>query len=389
MLSILLRNPSIGSIESFIKEKKNRENFKIFIFLWIMFFIFSQESIPQNDLKSCFIRVLPFSIFSSKSQIISFPYCFGVVNTECQSESINQGRSYFDVNIEIAHCSFNRLSQFSGNGGVICISSGSLTMCVSYSMFYSCICASHGGAIYFYSTNSSLKMICANKCSCGSSSEGHFAWLTASQVNIGDYISFSLCSQITSGYYSIRFNTGDQRVDNTNSSMNCDRFVSGIGFISPSSFTSSLCTLSNNRASDGICIAFSTNSGTMSSANIIQNNSPTIYGVVRGYEGTPKMIYCIFQDNQNTLFYVEVGSLEVYHSYIDHYELSLSKLLPVLTSINNTFAKTKTYQIRFFSSHHCNADLSLMAQIETKRIDRAYMHTYSSLSPVIILMLNY
>ena len=63
-------------------------------------------------------------------------------------------------------------------------------------------------------------MICANSCSCGVSFVGHFAYLSASQVNQVEYLSVSNCSHTTSGYYSIRLDNGNQRVDNTNSSMN-------------------------------------------------------------------------------------------------------------------------------------------------------------------------
>ena len=42
-------------------------------------------------------------------------------------------------------------------------------------MFYNRACSGDGGAIYFISTNSYLRMIFANRCSSGASYEGHFA----------------------------------------------------------------------------------------------------------------------------------------------------------------------------------------------------------------------
>ena len=166
-----------------------------------------------------------------------------------------------------------------------------------------------------------LRMICANSCSCGADYSGHFSYLIASQMNQVEYLSVSNCSNTTSGYCPIRLDFGDQRVDNTNSSMNNAERVSGIWIESPSSVTSSYCTFSNNKVSFSICIYFYSTSGTisMSYANIVHNNSPSQYGVVFvNGAGSKMMMYCIFKNNQNTLFCVNQGSLEVSHSFIDH-----------------------------------------------------------------------
>jgi len=96
------------------------------------------------------------------------------VGLGCECESIDQGRSYVDKNINISNCFFSRYSSYSGDGGVIYVNVGSYSMNVNYSMFYNCVCSSYGGAIYFYSSNSYLRMICANSCSCGDSYVGHF-----------------------------------------------------------------------------------------------------------------------------------------------------------------------------------------------------------------------
>jgi len=285
------------------------------------------------------------------------------VGLGCESESIDQGRSYVDKNINISNCFFNRSSSYSGNGGVIYVNGGSYSMNVNYSMFYNCVCSIYGGAIYFSSSNSCLRMICANRCSCGASSCGHFAYLYASQVNQVEYLSVSNCSHITSGWYSIILESGDQRVDNTNSSMNNAYGYSGIGIYSPSSFTSSHCTFSNNKVSHSICIEFYSTSGTisMSYANIVHNNSPSQYGVVLVTgAGSRKMMYCIFKNNQNTLFCVDQGSLEVSHSFLYHSASSFSTSTAVSISNNNSFTNTNTYQLQFFNALHCNADIPLI-----------------------------
>jgi len=236
-------------------------------------------------------------------------------------------------------------------------------MNINYSMFYNCVCSGDGGAIYFSSSNSYLRMICANSCS---GSHYHFAYLYASQVNQVEYLSVSNCSHTTSGSYSILIVYGDQRTDNTNSSMNNVEDNSGICIYSPSSFTSSHCTFSNNKVSDWICIHFYSSSGTisMSYANIVHNNSPSNGVVFVDGAGSRKMMYCIFKNNQNTLFCVNQGSLEVSHSFISH-SGSFSIYTIVSTSNNNSFTNTITYQLQFFNSLHCNADIPLFTSPST------------------------
>ena len=283
-------------------------------------------------------------------------YSCGVSN-ECENENIDQGRSYMDKNIDIYSCYFSRYFSFSGNGGVICIYGSSYSMNINSSMFYNCVCSDNGGAIYFISSNSSLKMICANSCSSGA--YGHFAYLQASQSNQVEYLSVSNCSNTTSGYYSILLDSGNQRVDNTNSSMNNALLGSGVNIDSPSSFTSSCCTFSNNKVLGGICISFYSSYGTISMlfANVVHNNSPSNYGVVQAYgAGSRNMLYCIFHSNQNSLFSVREGSLEVSHSFIYH-SGSFSTSVSVLTSINNTYTNRNTYQLQFFNSHYCKTDI--------------------------------
>jgi len=293
----------------------------------------------------------------------------------CENESIGQGRSYVDKNINISNCFFSRSSSYSGNGGVICVSVSSCSMNVIYSIFYNCVCSGLGGAIYFISSNSYLRMICANSCSSGYSSYYRFAGLSTLQVNQVEHLSLSNCSHTKSGYYPIYLSSGNQRVDNTNSSMNNACMCSGIRIYSPSSFTSSHCTFSNNKVSDSICIYFSSSSVTisMSYANIVHNNNPIqYYGVVYvDGAGSRKMMYCIFKNNQITLFCVWEGSLEVSHSFIDH-SGSFSTSTTVSTSINNSFTNTITYQLQFFNSIHCNADIPLIQ----RSLEETFRMTY-------------
>ena len=315
--------------------------------------------------------VTQFSFRLNDNEII---WDLGVV---CENESIDQGRSYFQENIDISLCFFSRYLSYSGKGGVIYVNGGSYSMNINFSMFYFCICSNHGGAIYFTSTNSSLSMICADSCSCGASYDYHFTCIEASLVNQVEYLSVSNCSHTTSGYRSINVQSGNQRVDNTNSSMNNAIAYSGISISSPSSFTSSHCTFSNNMVSDSICIQLVSASGTisMSYANIVHNNSPSQYGVVYvNGAGSRKMMYCIFHNNQNYLFCVYLGSLEVTHSYIDH-SGSFSTSTALSTSNNNSFTNRITYQLQFFNSIHCNADIPLIQSSLEETIKRTNEET--------------
>jgi len=269
------------------------------------------------------------------------------VGLGCESESIDQGRSYVDKNIDISNCFFSRSSSYSGDGGVIYVYGGSYSMNINYSMFYNCI-ANNGGAILFLSINSYLRMICANSCSCGASNHYHFAYLGASLDNHLEYLTVSKCSHTKSGYESIWIQSGNQRVNNTNSSMNLAYQTSGICIETNYQFSSSHCTFSNNNVIDGICIWIGY-SGKLQSANIVHNDSPSRYGVVR-YGGTSRMYYCVLHSNENILFSRYSGSLEIAHCFISHTGMTS-------TGTNNSLVKIITYQIQFFKSFYCNAEL--------------------------------
>jgi len=276
----------------------------------------------------------------------------------CENTNLDLVRSYFQVNISISDCSFSRSILFSGHGGVIYVSGASYSMNVYSSMFYNCVCSQNGGAIYFSSSNIYIRMICAKKFSCGASYSYQFAFFKVSQINQLDYLSVSYCYYATNERYTFYVQNGNQSVKNINSSMNNAYKGSGILIDSPSSFTSSHCTFSNNKVSHSVCIWFYSASGTMSYANIIHNNSPSNGVVVVEGIGSIMMTLCIFKNNENYLYCIWQGSLEVSHSFIDH-SSSLSTRTPVSTSTNISFTAEMTYQIQFFNSYHCHADIPI------------------------------
>jgi len=146
---------------------------------------------------------------------------------------------------------------------------------------------------------------------------------------------------------------------------------SGIYNDSPSSFESLRCTFSNNKVSECRCIYFYSTSGTISMlyANIVNSNSPSNGVVLVNGAGLRKMMYCIFKNNQNYLFCVDQGSLEVSNSFIEHSSSFSTSVRAVSTASNNSFINRITYQIQFFRSHHCNVDIPL---IEPKQINTIY-----------------
>jgi len=294
--------------------------------------------------------------FYDNSERIRF-LAFGKISIcSCEKSSVNVGRSYENTFVDISSCFFQRQSTFSGQGGVIFINNGQ-SLLVYNSMFYNCHCSADGGAILSNSESLMVKMVCANKCS--ASTHGHFAYLSASLGNFVEYLSVTCCSPSATGYDSFCMALGDQRVDNTNCSMNNAFQYSGVLVHSPSSFSSSHCTFSHNKASHSVCVLFEKKSGLMSFANIVNNNSPAGNGVIYVYDlGTYSMKYCIFDYNSNALFYVQSGTLSIYHSFISHSGISSN-------TNNNSLIRFPTYQQLFFKSGYCHAEFPVILKLNT------------------------
>ena len=326
---------------------------KAFLLLSILTVFPHVLKVNTNNLKRNLIdeklRVTLLPKFSNN--LNDFRFRFG-----CQSQNIDQGRSYEETNISLYDCFFSRFSTYSGYGGVIYVSTSSNSMTIDSSMFYQCSCSYWGGAIYFLSAHSYIRMTCSNGCFASSM---HFARFQVSESSQIEYLSVTNCSYTSSGVYSFLLVSAAQILDNTNSSMNKAEYQSGFGISDPSSFTSSHCTFSNNIVANSrnIYIYTSTSSVLISYANIIQNNSPSQYGVLYfDNSGSKKMKYCVFQNNQDYLFCVKSGSLEVSHSFIDH-SSQLSRSFAI-TTINISKSGFSSYPIPYFNSHYCNADVA-------------------------------
>jgi len=369
----------------------NFENWRLkgFLYLFPMLlssFIFYSSFFLIKNQTSKYTKSHFGNTHMKNSHINSLLHRFDTLNrvgSECEIDRIDQGRYYDNVSIMISDCFFMRSLVFSGDGGVIRISTSTQYMSISYSTFSNCSCSGYGGAIYFQSTNSSMKMICATNCD---ASYCHFSYLRASKVNQVEFLSVTSCSCYTSGFYVLFLQTGDQRVDNTNISMNNANQVSGILINNPFSFTSLHCTFSNNKVMNSFCLCFWSNSGTMSFANIVHNNSPS-NGVVFIDGGSPKMKYCIFQNNQNILFCVWSGSLEVSHSFIGHSSISLSTSTSVLQVTNNSLTTKMTYNLQFFISGYCNADNPLVIRTQMITIEQRYNRLFIFLYSIVFFLI--
>jgi len=306
----------------------------------------------------------------------------------CVSPHISQGRSYDDYlsaiyAISISDCFFSRSSMINGDGGVIRIlrSSINCSMSVSYSMFYNCLCSQKGGAIHFITSgNYSLKMICANRCTT-SNYYGQFAYFEVPNENQIEYLSASSCSNTTTGYSALYLKNGNQCLVNSNISMNSANAYGVIASNYPLCFICSYCTVSNNNVSNKICMYFLSNNGTISYANIVQNNSPNGNGVLFFYGGSSDFQYCTFYQNYNALFSVESATLIMSHCLLSHISVFSSSKATVLTSTNNSIDTLEpldyrqTYQIQFFISHYCNADNPLPIQTPKKTNEETPMIT--------------
>jgi len=324
------------------------------IIIMFFYFIFVHQKMVESSFASKYINYKPniFRImdFSKNKEIFTI--------LTCKNENIDLGRSYAEESINISMCFFSRLNCYQDYGGVIYVNCPSQSMNVSNSMFYNCSSVNQGGAIWFSSTNSILKMLCVHGCS---SQRYLFSMILCVNINEIDFLSVSSCS-LSSGLITMWLECGNQKMGNSNNSMNYVHEYSGVIINSPNSFASNYCTFSNNHVEHYICIYFYRNTGTMSFSNIVHNNSPVLGVVYLENGGSYKMMNCIFDMNQNCLFYTVSSNLEIYHSFINQIGITSS-------NNNNSLMKFGTYHISFYSSHYCHSDNIKQFRTYSSRID--------------------
>jgi len=112
----------------------------------------------------------------------------------------------------------------------------------------------------------------------------------------------------------------------------------------------------------------------LSYANIVHSNSPSGYGVIYiNGAGPRKIFYCIFQNNQDYLFCAKDGSFEVSHSFISHAG-SFSRSIAASTT-KNSFTYRIAYQIHFFISLQCHAEIPLPQRSLEETLRTTYERT--------------
>ena len=358
---------------------------KILVLYGIMFIVFlccfrkSKMSLGSKLIIFCFfLKKISFDREFDRTSFDIIPYELShndqrvLMYHECVKEVLDQGRSYIDESVEIKNCFFSRLSVYTGNGGVLYIKGTLYSMVIHSSMFYNCYCSSKGGAIWFSSKESSLKMLCAKGCS--ASAGCHFGDIVASQNSYLAYFSFSYCSNISIGQASLAMSSQEQTINNLNSSLNNAVSYSGISIGSSPNFSLTYCSFSNNIVTDSVSLNIYSSSGSIYNSNIVHNYSPT-HAIVFLNLGSSQIMYSVFYSNQKVLFCVYSGSLTVYHCNF-HECGTFSKLTPVSTGNNNSFTKKQTYHIVFFYSYYCNADNPIINKTPLMKILRSQKHVF-------------
>lgn len=346
--------------------------------------------IPKNKMKSIkggkksdfFIKliIIIFLVFFNRKHTVlrqihfrNFQNAQCIHGGECVREVENYLLSYENQNIDITGCFFTRFYKFSVYSGVIYINGGSFFMNISYSMFHNCKNENKGGAIYFASENSTLKMISADSCFCHYGWYGHFAFISAKQISNIDFLSISRCSTTTQGFCSIYFQSGHQVFKNSNSTMNNAETFSGVRISSPISFLSSHSCFIKNNVSDSICVGFFSSSLTMSFTSFIENNSPSRLGVIYfNGDGSPIFMHCTFSHNHDSLFSNPYGSIEIAHCFIEH-NFGISNGGTIITHNNNTIFNDLS-----LPTQYCFQSLSQSLFTEQTQLDSPLQSTNPS-----------
>jgi len=270
----------------------------------------------------------------------------------CFNSSIEQGRHYYESNLNISNCFFSRIQEFDGDGGVIFCTKECFQMILTKITFLNCSCSNVGGAVFSLCRNSNSSMICANMCS--AMNIGQFAYFKLN--NNHEFMSVSRCSDSQKGSYSILFENGNVQLTNMNSSLNRVHMCSCLASCYPASYSCNWSTFANNYAYESSCLLFERNSGVNIFINIVNNNSPHDNGVIYLFDNSAiDFIYCAFINNQDTLFFITTFRLKVINSVISHHcNLSIGPLIQ-----SNISDFKETYKIPHFKTKYCHADVNI------------------------------
>jgi len=295
--------------------------------------------------------------------VINFSTKIHILSKICENESVPEGRSYYNQDIDIYDCFFTRHTSFSGEGGVIFVE-GSYNSVIYNSMFYHISCGFDGGSVFLDCEKSNMNRVCAH-CSTAAKSY-HFAFISASQINRIEFLSISLCANSTHGSQSFSLYYGSQKLLNSNSSMNNAVDISGCCVMIPTDFKGIFCTFSNNNVSSHSILSLSRNTGVLSFINIVENSCPSL-GVVYQFSGYYTLESCVMTGNNKILCYVHSGQMTLKSCAISHSHVTT---LGAVTINDTLIPFIETYVIQFFHSRYCNADntINILTPQETPMV---------------------
>jgi len=247
-------------------------------------------------------------------------------------------------------------------GGAISINSGILKLLIELCVFSGCrSTANQAGAVYCYTSGAEivLNKVCGYGCYTPSNNYRQFATISNSNFKtISCYLlSISKCSPINgNGYDVIILVHGKQQASNVNSSNNFVSSHSGFCFYYPSGMDAKYFNIVNNKASTFACIKFQYGHHHRGFylSNIIGNNSPDDHAIVWSNFGDYFLENVILQNNQNTLFKVDVGMFIIYQCWISHTG-TLTKGSTI--SFLQTGSITNSHIVKMFASNACIAVL--------------------------------
>jgi len=301
--------------------------------------------------------------FSKKKEffdlnIVSKYQCFNsyvVGPTHYNSEDFNIDGCYFIM--------FSTKDGDEGNGGVIYFkdSENAKRMSIRSSGFYNASSRVLGGAIYYQSQYVSLYMVCGNSCFSGDS---HFAILITTNGGI-NFLSISECSKNKIGKNYMYMKTGDIPLENSNVSKNSIRYHEGIKIESKKVVLLKYCSFVRNN----MCMYFyvyifqfeytESNFGMITYSNFINNdpNQDSNGAVIRVFDKWMNITESVFYQN-NYVLLKSNKILNLVKCSIDH---SYSKTISgsYFTSIDCTFGISNTFQIRFYQTYNCHADIPI------------------------------
>ena len=167
---------------------------------------------------------------------------------------------------------------------------------------------------------------------------------------------------------------GNQNISNTNISYNNVIYISGIVSYHPNIMFSHSCTFYNNTVSSEICIYLLGSISNIFRSNFILNNSPS-NGVLFFTNSCIYYIFeCIFNENKNILFYVDLGNVELINCFINHQSSSITtdtKTQPIFIP-TLIITKAIVYEHSIYSTFYCSYSLNIYenTQISTRRNER-------------------